>query len=131
MSSVDPTLKRFVAAAGRLGVGERGGSSWLVSGGCRTPPPHCCSCWSALHAVPAVLETCRQIAFSLLSVEIIAQLQLDMVPLSVLPGDLILECGDPSLEVYFVCSGELEVRHLLDRTRSNPGPCTLSPYSLF
>lgn len=51
----------------------------------------------------------RQISFSLLSVEIIAQLQLDMVPLSVLPGDLILECGDPSLEVYFVCSGELEL----------------------
>jgi hypothetical protein len=126
MSSVDPALRRYVVASTSLCLivclHHATVVCLLCLGVVWSPSPN-----PALLLAPSLLRMCsrgritsrphlcvtplsRQISFSLLSVEIIAQLQLDMVPLSVLPGDLILECGDPSLEVYFVCSGELEVR---------------------
>lgn len=126
MSSVDPVLRRYVVASTSLCLivclHQATAVCLLCLGVVWSPSPN-----PALLLAPSLLRMCsrgritsrphlcvtplsRQISFSLLSVEIIAQLQLDMVPLSVLPGDLILECGDPSLEVYFVCSGELEVR---------------------
>ncbi len=51
----------------------------------------------------------RQINFRYIPLEVVSTLQQDMVPLSVLPGDVLMETCDLSTEVYFMCSGEVEV----------------------
>ena len=50
-----------------------------------------------------------QHVLSELACETVALLQLDMVPITVFCGDIIIEVGDRSLEMFFVTAGELEV----------------------
>ena len=57
---------------------------------------------------PSLLSYSQHV-LSELACETVALLQLDMVPITVFCGDIIIEVGDRSLEMFFVTAGELEV----------------------
>ena len=65
-------------------------------------------CRCVLHSAGAA----RQLLLNQMDSAIIAQLHMEMVPVIVFPGDLVLEVGDRSVEMFFVTTGELEVRPL-------------------